>query len=41
VGGVVIGQVYDHVGWPASVGGIGCALLIAVALTRRMTIAAT
>ena len=41
VGSVVLGQVYDHIGWPSSVAGIGCALLIAIALTRRMTIAAT
>jgi predicted MFS family arabinose efflux permease len=40
MGSVVFGQVYHHIGWPASVAGIGCALLIAIALTRRMTIAA-
>ena len=38
VGSVVLGQVYDHIGWPACVGGIGCALIIAIALTRRMAI---
>jgi MFS family permease len=40
-GSVVLGQVYDHIGWPACVAGIGCALILAIVLTRRMTIAAT
>ena len=39
IGSVVLGQAYDHIGWPACVAGIGCALFIAMALTRRMTIA--
>jgi predicted MFS family arabinose efflux permease len=39
-GSVVLGQAYDHIGWSACVAGIGCALITAIALTRRMTIAA-
>jgi YNFM family putative membrane transporter len=36
VGSVLLGQLFDRVGWPACVAGIGCALLLACALTIRL-----
>ena len=36
VGSIVLGQLFDRAGWPACVAGIGCALLIAGALTFRL-----
>ncbi len=33
VGSVILGQIFDRVGWPGCVVGIGCALVIACALT--------
>lgn len=36
VGSVILGQIFDRVGWPGCVAGIGCALLIACALTFRL-----
>jgi len=36
LGSVILGQVFDRVGWPGCVAGIGCALLIACALTFRL-----
>ena len=41
VGSVILGQVFDRVGWPGCVAGIGCALLIACALTFRLRAAAS
>ena len=36
-GSVVLGQLFDRLGWSACVAGIGCALVVAVALVQRMT----
>jgi predicted MFS family arabinose efflux permease len=36
VGTAVLGQLFDRVGWPACVAGIGAALLAAALLTRRL-----
>jgi predicted MFS family arabinose efflux permease len=35
-GSVLLGQLFDRIGWPVCVAGIGCALLAAIALSRRM-----
>jgi YNFM family putative membrane transporter len=35
-GSVVLGQLFDHFGWHACVAGIGCALLLAIALSGLM-----
>jgi predicted MFS family arabinose efflux permease len=35
-GSVILGQLFDRMGWPACVWGIGCALLVACALTTRL-----
>jgi YNFM family putative membrane transporter len=40
VGSAVLGQVYDRLGWPACVGGIGLALALAALLTFRLKLAA-
>jgi YNFM family putative membrane transporter len=40
VGSAVLGQVYDRLGWPACVGGIGLALGLAALLTFRLKLAA-
>jgi MFS family permease len=36
VGSVILGQIFDRVGWPSCVAGIGGALLTACALTFRL-----
>ncbi len=36
VGSAVLGQLFDHLGWPACVGGIGLSLAIAAALATRL-----
>jgi len=36
VGTAVLGQLFDRFGWPASVTGVGAALLVAAVLTRRL-----
>lgn len=36
-GTAVLGQLFDHTGWPACVAGVGAALLAAALLTRRLT----
>ncbi len=36
VGSVVLGQVFDRIGWPACVAGVGCALIVAIIFSRRM-----
>ena len=36
VGSIVLGQVYDRLGWPACVAGIGLALAAAAALAARL-----
>src|SRR3954467_12130864 len=38
-GSVVLGQIFDRFGWHACVAGIGCALLLAIALNGLMRIA--
>jgi MFS transporter, YNFM family, putative membrane transport protein len=40
VGSAVLGQLFDRLGWPACVAGIGLSLIVAAALTRRLRIAA-
>ena len=35
-GSIVLGQLFDRIGWPACVAGIGCALLIACALATGL-----
>ena len=37
VGAVVLGALFDHLGWPACVTGVGAALLVAAALCVRFT----
>jgi MFS transporter, YNFM family, putative membrane transport protein len=36
VGAAVIGQVFERIGWPACVGGIGLALILAAVLGREL-----
>jgi predicted MFS family arabinose efflux permease len=36
-GSAVLGQVFDRVGWPASVAGIGLSLALGAVLTARLT----
>jgi predicted MFS family arabinose efflux permease len=36
VGSAVLGQLFDHIGWPATVGGIGGSLMIAAILAIRL-----
>ncbi len=36
VGSFALGQVFDRYGWPAAVGGVGLALLLAAALAERL-----
>jgi predicted MFS family arabinose efflux permease len=38
VGSVTLGQIYDRLGWPATVGGIAFALLAAISLTQRLLV---
>jgi predicted MFS family arabinose efflux permease len=38
-GSAVLGQLFDHFGWPACVAGVGVALLTAAYLSTRLTIA--
>ncbi len=40
VGTAILGQVFDRLGWPATVIGIGAALAVAAVLTARLTMAA-
>jgi MFS transporter, YNFM family, putative membrane transport protein len=40
VASAVLGQVFDRLGWPACVAGIGLSLLLAAALAVRLTIPA-
>jgi YNFM family putative membrane transporter len=40
VGSAVLGQLFDRLGWTASVTGIGLSLGVAAALTRRLRISA-
>jgi predicted MFS family arabinose efflux permease len=37
VGSAVLGQVYDHLGWPACVAGIGLSVVLAAVLASRLT----
>jgi predicted MFS family arabinose efflux permease len=39
VGSVVLGQLFDHTGWTACVGGIGAALAVAALLALRLRLA--
>jgi len=36
VGSLALGQLYDHLGWPSCVVGIGLVLAVAIALTARL-----
>lgn len=36
VGAAVVGQIFDHLGWPAAVIEIGASLLVAAVLTKRL-----
>ena len=36
-GSVVLGQLFDRLGWSACVAGISCALIVAIVLVQRMT----
>jgi predicted MFS family arabinose efflux permease len=38
VGSVTLGQIYDRLGWPATVAGIALALLVAIGLTPRLMV---
>jgi len=38
VGAIVLGAVFDHLGWPACVAGVGAALLLAAGLSAKFTI---
>jgi YNFM family putative membrane transporter len=38
VGTAVLGQMFDHLGWPACVAGVGASLLAAALLTRRLKV---
>jgi predicted MFS family arabinose efflux permease len=38
VGSALLGQVFDQLGWPACVCGIGASLVVAALLTRRITL---
>jgi predicted MFS family arabinose efflux permease len=40
VGTAILGQVFDRLGWPATVIGIGAALAVAAVLTACLTMAA-
>lgn len=37
-GSIVLGQLFDRIGWPACVAGIGCALLLACVLAVRLRV---
>ncbi len=39
VGSIVLGQIYDRLGWPACVGGIACILVLATVLTTQLRFA--
>jgi MFS transporter, YNFM family, putative membrane transport protein len=39
-GSAILGQIYDRLGWPACVAGVGVALLVAVLLSTRLVIPA-
>jgi MFS transporter, YNFM family, putative membrane transport protein len=39
IGSVVLGQAFDQLGWTACVAGIGLALIIGIAMTRRLVVA--
>jgi MFS transporter, YNFM family, putative membrane transport protein len=41
VGSAVLGQAFDRLGWTACVAGIGLALFVGIAMTRRLVIAET
>jgi predicted MFS family arabinose efflux permease len=41
IGSAVLGQVFDRLGWTACVVGIGLALFVGIAMTRRLVIAET
>ena len=41
VGSAVLGQAFDRLGWTACVAGIGLALIVGIAMTRRLVIADT
>jgi hypothetical protein len=34
----MLGQVFDRLGWTACVAGIGLALLVGIAMTRRLVV---
>jgi predicted MFS family arabinose efflux permease len=36
IGSALLGQLFDHVGWPATVAGIGSSLIIAAILAIRL-----
>ncbi|MGZ5148277.1 MAG: hypothetical protein ACXWCP_32485 [Burkholderiales bacterium] len=38
VGTAILGQVFDRIGWPACVGGIGLSLAVAVLLALRLKV---
>jgi predicted MFS family arabinose efflux permease len=39
IGSAVLGQAFDRLGWTACVGGIGLALIMGIAMTRRLVVA--
>jgi predicted MFS family arabinose efflux permease len=41
VGSAVLGQAFDRLGWTACVAGIGLALIVGIAMTRRLVVADT
>jgi predicted MFS family arabinose efflux permease len=39
VGSAVLGQAFDRLGWTACVAGVGLALIVGIAMTRRLVVA--